>query len=1048
MSIAPHTCVYYNCFKKAKRYSNMSFFKFPMYNEEQLKKWIINCGNAKLDTANLTNKLICEDHFLPNQLWLSEKRKILRSGAVPIHWEDSKNGQEGSTHISNQNMPLQALMSAKLEGLFPVNNYLYNNEFTLPYSDDEDDCRHLKNFFFSIPIVFFLAENEDAILNKFASAEEEEMYHGGNNKSEEEYLNHTKELIELNENDQICDPEIGSNVAKCNNGEERPKTNDITIEKEIQTPNATTEDEKSEATIGKETCATAGVEELQKLDATGELQKSDTTEEQKVNANLLDDQIMDTEHLLEIVERENTECIITNEEFVDNEVEETNVERETDVESEINEKVDEDRIDTEKDSSNLVKKFGKIIDQQGKQNRSNDKIKIDNTVNEIEKNYIREVVAVEICEPSTKSKDDIDCGFKKANDASENDVKSSVPTKISCISEYLKRTGVKKLTKEELEQICLIKICEAICYKSEIGELRYKLGLQEKLVEMWRSELFDFTKYMQDLEVAHRKLLCNLKSNKNEPLMPIRITRSVGVGVRYDDNLMSNGLQSLEQKFNKQLTSRNVMPTKKVQTRKLNKQSTSTNITPAKMTASVGVQVHCVGNLMSNSVSSQTEKLNEQSTSTNITPTKMTASVGVQVSCVDNLISKSVSSQTDELNQQSKSITASVGVQIRCDDNIMNNDLSSEQQMFTKQLTSTSSLPEKGSNDHHKADKTSKHKTIVKKAKSMVTINKSSIHKVVKKKINPFAKISLLETKTSSKSANSGRLHSDVQPSMDNSFDSDYTSLSNSCVQSLPLTLNTLTSSNNIKLLPNTSPKPAPKSTDTVIDLSDEENESLLVLLSGSITTETSGATTVARSSRVINQPRDIHNINMLQKVISPGSTETTFKKSKENRNIGLNSASHIITTVVPTTSSTVTTQLQSRLASTVYTNPFSTILKHPAALPSPPAIEVDSTTTKAIPPKPDLSIKKSSGGIVLSWKMPYNLDNFETILGYQLYAYEETSSTPNSDMWRKIGEVKALTLPMACTLTEFTNQMKYHFAIRAFDTNGRVGPFSDPQHI
>nr|CAD7260438.1 unnamed protein product [Timema shepardi] len=124
----------------------------------------------------------------------------------------------------------------------------------------------------------------------------------------------------------------------------------------------------------------------------------------------------------------------------------------------------------------------------------------------------------------------------------------------------------------------------------------------------------------------------------------------------------------------------------------------------------------------------------------------------------------------------------------------------------------------------------------------------------------------------------------------------------------------------------------------------------------------------------------------------------------------------------------------------------------HPAPLPSAPPYQPSNNLWKLAPPKPDLKISrvtnnKPQPGIVLSWNMQTN-EQYEEIASYQLYAYQETSAHPNTNLWKKVGDVKALPLPMACTLTQFMEGHKYHFAVRAVDIHTRVGPFSIPGNI
>lgn len=80
---------------------------------------------------------------------------------------------------------------------------------------------------------------------------------------------------------------------------------------------------------------------------------------------------------------------------------------------------------------------------------------------------------------------------------------------------------------------------------------------------------------------------------------------------------------------------------------------------------------------------------------------------------------------------------------------------------------------------------------------------------------------------------------------------------------------------------------------------------------------------------------------------------------------------------------------------------------------------------------------------------MDINAIEFAQVSTYHIFAYQETTGLqPAMSLWKKVGDVKALPLPMACTLTQFTKGNKYHFAIRAQDVHSRIGLFGDPQSI
>lgn len=132
-----------------------------------------------------------------------------------------------------------------------------------------------------------------------------------------------------------------------------------------------------------------------------------------------------------------------------------------------------------------------------------------------------------------------------------------------------------------------------------------------------------------------------------------------------------------------------------------------------------------------------------------------------------------------------------------------------------------------------------------------------------------------------------------------------------------------------------------------------------------------------------------------------------------------------------------------------VLTAPVLQISKHPAPLPDTPSYTTTAGNNwKLPPPAPSLKISKVSNGIVLSWNMNLS-DKYADIASYQLYAYQEVAGVnPSTSLWKKVGDVRALPLPMACTLTQFSEGNNYYFAVRAVDTHSRKGQYSIPGNI
>ncbi|XP_055014335.1 activating transcription factor 7-interacting protein 1 [Boleophthalmus pectinirostris] len=114
---------------------------------------------------------------------------------------------------------------------------------------------------------------------------------------------------------------------------------------------------------------------------------------------------------------------------------------------------------------------------------------------------------------------------------------------------------------------------------------------------------------------------------------------------------------------------------------------------------------------------------------------------------------------------------------------------------------------------------------------------------------------------------------------------------------------------------------------------------------------------------------------------------------------------------------------------------------------PVPPRLPPEAEKT-SVPQQPQLKLVPSQTGIVLSWCVAETDLTCAPVDSYHLYAFHQdnSSSNPSQQHWKKIGEVKALPLPMACTLTQFQTGSTYHFAVRAKDIYGRFGAFCEPQ--
>lgn len=93
------------------------------------------------------------------------------------------------------------------------------------------------------------------------------------------------------------------------------------------------------------------------------------------------------------------------------------------------------------------------------------------------------------------------------------------------------RKNFDKLTKTDLEELVLQKVVEAIVHKSEFAELRETIDRQEKQISAHRAKIAEISKQFRDLEMVHNRVLKDIETKNSQFIMPVKITRAVGLQV-------------------------------------------------------------------------------------------------------------------------------------------------------------------------------------------------------------------------------------------------------------------------------------------------------------------------------------------------------------------------------------------------------------------------------------------------------------------------------------------------------------------------------------
>lgn len=114
------------------------------------------------------------------------------------------------------------------------------------------------------------------------------------------------------------------------------------------------------------------------------------------------------------------------------------------------------------------------------------------------------------------------------------------------------------------------------------------------------------------------------------------------------------------------------------------------------------------------------------------------------------------------------------------------------------------------------------------------------------------------------------------------------------------------------------------------------------------------------------------------------------------------------------------------------------------------PRFIVPNNIIPVMPVQPPLQllITPADEGICLKWELGGTTTSFEAATAYELYSFASSSMEPspmlNSEAWQKVGDVVALPLPMACTLTSVLPNNVYYFIVRSKDRYNRCSEWSN----
>ncbi|XP_049862279.1 activating transcription factor 7-interacting protein 1 isoform X2 [Schistocerca gregaria] len=529
--------------------------------------------------------------------------------------------------------------------------------------------------------------------------------------------------------------------------------------------------------------------------------------------------------------------------------------------------------------------------------------------------------------------------------------------------EKIRAKDLKNLTVAELEEFFVEKICEALAYRHEVGLLRQKQQAVENQMELWRKKSLAMCKQVRDMELVMKRYQNDMKTRKDRPVIPVKVTRSVGLQVH-------NTVQ-----------------------RQSPQSPIASNVSTVPTTQSASVSTR--GTTSSPQYSRTATSTNSQAN---------VPAAGTRVPPKPNSGLKTLMPRQQSVSVNTNTSTTSPS----------SANSSRVQQMTRSKVASTAGNSPVGA------------------------VNKSSRQVIDLTDDGDRGRSAQPRTTAVMTSVNTNTVPAN------NSVGAATTMTPTSSIRLLPqpVTATAVAAGANILATGVTTNTNVPRLT-YLVPATNQLQQRPVLLASSPSQVVPNAVVTVTNGQK--NPAPAVYVKNGAVVSVSPlvGSGAVGQQVPTSTRPAGLQ----------PSVAQGSPSRPQIRPAQGLTASPQSRSLpqhaQHPAPLPVAPNLNLNNPDLKKMPPRPELKISKQSRhqGIVLSWNMPVT-NEYAAIASYQLYAYQESSSPPSTAHWKKVGDVKALPLPMACTLTQFVEGHKYHFAVRAVDIHSRVGPFSLPGSI